>query len=87
MLTIKGSSSKIILRRLDPRRYRISTALAEFQRSISDFLLLVSVAVEFNFGLSASTLLRFLHSNLQLRWDIFVQRRDEVAMGINFHLS
>ena len=46
---------KIILRRLDPKRYGISSAPTELQSSTIDFLLLVSVAAEFSLELFSST--------------------------------
>lgn len=46
---------KIILRRLDPKRYGISSAPTELQSSTTDFLLLLSVAAEFSLGLFSST--------------------------------
>lgn len=55
-----------ILRRLDLRRYGISSAPAEIQSGTVDFLVLLCVAAEFSVGLFTSTSLPgLLASNLR----------------------
>lgn len=55
--------SKIILRRLDPKRYGMSSVPTELQTSTIDFLLLMSVAAEFCLGLFSTSLSGALTSN------------------------